>query len=759
MQGMDFAVDPNGDGDPSDHVDIVNMSLGSNYGQPFDDDLSTAVDTATTVGVLTVAAAGNGSDKPYIAGTPAGANSAISVAQTAVPSDKLHQMHINAPVVANPNRLAIFQPWSAPLTTVISGPVTYAQAGNLNGCNPFTVPLSGIVLVDRGICAISIKVSNVAAAGGSLAVVAMVDGSQVTQFAFGGGNPSIPGFNISQVDGNAIRVGGDVTFDPANAINLVGSMVGTSSRGPSSLDNRLKPEIGAPGGSVSAEHGQGTGRTAFGGTSGATPMIAGSAALLKQFNRIIGEYDDPATLKQTLLMSAETNILAPSVPGGLIPDVAAPVSRIGAGEVRVDRSLAITSSANPLDTQNYTGGISFGFIDADKPMQTITRDLLVGNRSHQAKTYTITPTARYQDDVDTGAVSLNVPSSVSIGAGRYKTIKVRLAVDGTKLRNNLMNSGSAGANPGTLTTNEYDGYLTFQSGNEKWSLPWHALPRKDARVTSKVSEFNFVEDAGTGVGVQSFTLQNKGVGVAQNDTYTAVAKGPDLPSGDRGLGAPTPDIRVFAVNTVIGLPTTLCSSGWAWEFAFNSWERQRNLQGVSYDVFLDIDRDGVFDYDVFNFDNSLSGSRTDGRQVTFAFNQHTGIGTAVFLAEHSTNTANTVLRICGNQVGLTAADVLTRNVDVIVTSSDTFFGGPGDQLDQVTITPFGEGVVGLAPDIAAGGSATLDAFNFGTFPGNTPELGLMVITNGDRGATSRGGATEATEAVLIGLPGTDLDLF
>ena len=34
IQGMEFAVDPNGDGDPSDHVDIVNMSLGSLYGQP-----------------------------------------------------------------------------------------------------------------------------------------------------------------------------------------------------------------------------------------------------------------------------------------------------------------------------------------------------------------------------------------------------------------------------------------------------------------------------------------------------------------------------------------------------------------------------------------------------------------------------------------------------------------------------------------------------------------------------------------------------
>ena len=70
IQGMEFAVDPNGDGDPADRVDIVNMSLGSLYGNAFDDDLSVAVDNATALGLLSVSAAGNGSDKPYVADTP-----------------------------------------------------------------------------------------------------------------------------------------------------------------------------------------------------------------------------------------------------------------------------------------------------------------------------------------------------------------------------------------------------------------------------------------------------------------------------------------------------------------------------------------------------------------------------------------------------------------------------------------------------------------------------------------------------------------
>ena len=116
IQGMDFAVDPNGDGDTSDAVDVINMSLGANYGSPFNDDLSAAVDNASAVGVLTVSSAGNGADKPYVQGSPAGAPTAISVAQTAVPSAGFPLIDVGA-LIGIP---AVFQTWSTPPAAVIS---------------------------------------------------------------------------------------------------------------------------------------------------------------------------------------------------------------------------------------------------------------------------------------------------------------------------------------------------------------------------------------------------------------------------------------------------------------------------------------------------------------------------------------------------------------------------------------------------------------------------------------------------------------
>ena len=112
---------------------------------------------------------------------------------------------------------------------------------------------------------------------------------------------------ISLVDANAIRTAATVKFDPNNTFALVGSVTSTSSRGPMFEDFRIKPEIGAPGASVSADSGSGTGTSAFGGTSGAAPMVTGAAALLKEIYPTV----EPQRLKQLLINTADTAIDAP----------------------------------------------------------------------------------------------------------------------------------------------------------------------------------------------------------------------------------------------------------------------------------------------------------------------------------------------------------------------------------------------------------------------------------------------------------------
>ena len=295
---MEFAVDPNGDGDTSDHVDIINMSLGSSYGQPFDDALSQAVENATAIGVLTVASAGNSADKPFITGSPAGAPTALSVAQTTVPSASQQFMDI----VGVGEETVVFQPWSLDLMKTISGTAIYGDGngGGLDGCsldpvdplssNPFDPgSLEGeIVFVDRGGCEFSQKIYNIDQAGGVLGIIGLIAPGAAFTGLQGSTTPApeIPGFMVDQAAGDLLRAGDAfVTFDPEQVESLALHLVSSSSRGPQAQDGRIKPEIGAPGASVSAASGTGTGTDVFGGTSGAAPMVSGAAALLLSDNQ------------------------------------------------------------------------------------------------------------------------------------------------------------------------------------------------------------------------------------------------------------------------------------------------------------------------------------------------------------------------------------------------------------------------------------------------------------------------------------------
>ncbi|MCB9006919.1 MAG: S8 family serine peptidase [Ardenticatenaceae bacterium] len=738
IQGMEFAVDPNGDGDPSDHVDIINMSLGSDYGQPFDDDLSAAVENATAVGVLTVAAAGNGGDKPYIQGTPASAPTALSVAQTQVPSAALQLITVDG--VDYP---AVFQPWSVAPAGVISGPVQYADGagGNLDGCAPFAADsLTGlVVLVDRGACNFTLKIKNIGDAGGAVGIIGLIAPGAPFSGGDGGDGPiTIPGYMISQADSTAIKaaVGTTGTVDPDNQLGLVGQMVGSSARGPQNESTTLlKPEIGAPGASVSAIAGTGTGTGPFGGTSGATPMVAGSAALLMQASPHLS----PLETKAVLMNNGETNIDTDPFTG------LAPVARIGGGEVRVDR--AVSAPAAAWENNGAAGALSFGFVDVSRSTMNLYKTVRVRNYSNQSIEYDITPTFRYQDDIDTGAVEITAPAKVRVPAGRDRTFIVRMTIHGDLLPSNFMNSGSMGADPSGLTLNEYDGYLILDDGSHPIHLAWHVLPRQDAKVFGP-SALTFDRN-----GEDQVALTNSGVGTAQNDAYALLATSPNLPEGGFGEQSPTPDIRAVGINT-FPVPAGFCSDdpSFIWAFAINTWERQQHLLPVSHQVWLDTNQDGVDDYVVLNRDVSGLGTISDGRQVAWALDLVTGDATAFFFAEHSMNTGNTILYICGEQIGLTGTDMLATNVNMYVVAQDFYYGGPGDLVDGLTVTPLGERYFGIPEDIAGKSTGSMTVIDFGLFPGNTPEHGVMLVTNGDRGAGLRGGATQATEALLFYAP-------
>ncbi len=777
IQGMDFAVDPNGDGSTADHVDVVNMSLGSLYGIAFDDDLSYAVDQASRLGVLSVTAAGNGANKPYILDTPSAATSALSVAQTQVPSARLFPLVVNSPAAiagSYPNTETVA--W-APVGSGFSGDVAFVgrgcPAGSVTATNPddpYAVdPHGKVALIDRGGCSVSLKVDRAARAGATAVLIGLVAPGDPVTFSSGGGDTFVPTLVIQQSLSSAIKgqlaAGQAVKVSVSNAVTLplVGSMVGSSSRGPSMDANLLKPEIGAPGASVSAIVGTGTGTEAFGGTSGAAPMVSGAAALLHQAfpRRSVSE------IKSLLMNTAETQVYTSPATQ---PGVLAPISRIGGGELRVDRALR--SPAAAWDTRTKAGGLSFGFVDASRKVTTLTRQVTVRNYGKSWLTYKVTPTFRYANDAATGAVKVSAPRYVSVPPKGTRTFNVSLRIDGSKLRPWTMDAGANGANPTPLDLLEYDGYLnldntrTSADNADPLHVAWHVLPRlsDDVRRSGGPLKIGAVATDGPLVGlpVGTTTLRNEGVGAAYVDAYSLVGTSPNLPPSVRGGNAPVIDLRAVGVQTYpVGEGYCSENASFVYSIAINTWERSTlALAHNQFWVYLDTNHDGVDDYVVLNSDFSTASSGdpyalSDGRSVTYAFNLATGDGSAYFFTDHATNAANMVLTICGEQIGMDATSYFQPMRMTVVAYDNYFTGNATDAIRGIEVAPLGEryvGVIGadgfISGDIAPFSSAKLTVGDLGAAGTNPSETGLMLVLDANR-VTSHGGAPKGNESLLL----------
>src|SRR3989338_7732360 len=102
IASIERAVDPNQDGNFSDHLDVISLSLGGN-GNP-DDPQSKAVDNAVDAGVVAVVAAGNSGPSPNTIMSPGTARNAITIGATDK-NDKIADFSSRGPVIWDNNYL------------------------------------------------------------------------------------------------------------------------------------------------------------------------------------------------------------------------------------------------------------------------------------------------------------------------------------------------------------------------------------------------------------------------------------------------------------------------------------------------------------------------------------------------------------------------------------------------------------------------------------------------------------------------------
>lgn len=295
IAGLEYAADPNKDGDISDKLHVVNLSLGSGYGNP-QILYKEAVQSLTDGGIVVVASAGNSGPRDYITGAPAVVDDALSVAASIDHSDhNWRYAAIAFRTQAGEEYLAelVEGTISLPVSEAgdVQGLLVYVGLADKDFSEEIASELEGkIALIDRGAVPFSDKVRRAYQAKALGVIVA--NNQPGDPIPMGGeGKYPIPAVMVSQSLGDLIKskmkqesvnvfFKTDVKLEKPEKLDTLTSF---TSKGPRSIDSHLKPEISAPGFQIiSADMGQGSKGIPLSGTSMAAPHMAGVIALLRQ---------------------------------------------------------------------------------------------------------------------------------------------------------------------------------------------------------------------------------------------------------------------------------------------------------------------------------------------------------------------------------------------------------------------------------------------------------------------------------------------
>ncbi|KAL6772119.1 hypothetical protein ACKKBG_A28990 [Auxenochlorella protothecoides x Auxenochlorella symbiontica] len=236
-----------------------------------------------------------------------------------------------------------------------------------------TAVAGAIVLVERGTCALASKVQNAQTAGAAAALIFdNVLGGYFVSAANGSlaNSVTLPNMSITRRLGQTLLASFSsglaltITLSPASApANAFENLASYSSQGPTP-DGRVKPDLVAPGSLFSAKSSTSGTETCelqgLVGTSMATPVVAGSAALVRQYfmdgwypfgvkNASAGFTPSGALTKATLISGAASMTGFEALTG--LPIDPPPSFRQGFGRVLLDTTLPLPNSERNFTLQ------------------------------------------------------------------------------------------------------------------------------------------------------------------------------------------------------------------------------------------------------------------------------------------------------------------------------------------------------------------------------------------------------------------------
>jgi uncharacterized repeat protein (TIGR01451 family) len=659
VSAIDWAIDPNNDDDFSDHLDVINMSLGGVFGS-IADTSALASDNAALAGVIVVTSAGNSGDTFFIQGSPGAGSRVISTAASADSGLPGPSVRVNAPpgiagnYVAGTAAFGTIPPVGGVTGNVVIGLDPADAAGPLttDGCSPLTnaaAVAGNIALIDRGTCGFTVKVKTAQDAG---AIAVIIANSAAGVFGnMGGADPTIviPSVMVTFADGNTFKAnipGLNVTLfsnaDTVASFSSRGPRLALSTSFASTNSFKLKPDITAPGlaitsaqtgvtctaGSCQAPNASGfipgSQPLILQGTSMASPHVAGVLALLRQLHPTWTVEE----LKALAMNGAIHDIT--TFPGG--GGFRYSPSRIGAG--RVDAVNSALSQVVAFNAEE-PGLVSLSFDNTVLGTLTQTKKLRVVNNGATAQTFDL----GVDTVTDAPGVSFSLPggSTVTVPAGATVELDVQLSANASQMdhaRDPTQSATQVVNAPGSIANlaiprhwlTEEGSYVTFsQGGNLKLRVPVYTAPRPASDMSAPATITTGAAPTG------STTIPLSGTDVCTGTLAAGPTCNGTFPNDVESLVSPF-ELQVVSPRS----PTT--SDGLAdlqyagvakdasriW-FGLSTWDKWSTPTDVSFSIYIDNNLDGTYDRIIFNT-NSGTLARLFGSTV----NQTDAFITGVF---------------------------------------------------------------------------------------------------------------------------------
>jgi subtilisin family serine protease len=613
VQALEWAVDPNNDGNFADHLDVVNMSIGAPYGSPPDADV-VATDNAVLAGVIVVTSAGNEGDTYYITSSPGIATRAISTASSVDSTDVLDGFRVNSPpsiagVYASSN--AVNFNWTG---VSVTGQLAYPPSQR-DGCSAFNMTnaaaIAGkVALLDwtTGSCGSATRVNNAAAAGAIGVILAFNEPILNITIA---GSSLIPSTITTQATGNLLKaniaapISVTLSEEFINSVKLVmpernDTLSDFSSRGPKRNGSAVKPDIAGPGQTVfSAGAGTGNEGASLNGTSMAAPHVAGTMALLRQLHPMWTNEELKA-----LVMNTATHDLFQGL-NQTPPKY--DVGRVGAGRLDVANAAAANVVAFNADEAGAVS-VSFG---APEVLGTLsqTKNVRVTNKGATPQTFTLA----YTPLSDVPGVDFTLSGggrggSLTVPAGGTATFQVGLTANSTMMKHtrdatvSLLQNGLP-----RHWLSEESGYVTLTgAGSPTLRVPLYAAPRPASSMTTAESSVTMTGPTGTATVNLRGTSVNTGPNFPLDEASLVSALEHSVTSPNEPVGTTivnNADLKYVGVASdykalAAGGGSTADAEAFFGVATHGNWSTPNE---VEFDVYIDKNRDGNYDYVLFNW--------------------------------------------------------------------------------------------------------------------------------------------------------------